>query len=175
MRTQAPWQVLVAGILAYFLIYCVLTISAAICIWLRWPHVSALLLFTSFAVLTFLVPLGLSWTSSAYKWLIPLHLAHQAFTVLIYAGHYAASGLNSSGRLVSKEFGDALYFSLATWSTLGATDLTVKVDIRSLPPLEALTCIFFLPVFTSILWKMLEDMTPPASEAFLDKNRNRDA
>jgi len=174
MRTQAPWQVLVAGLLAYVLLYWMLTISAAICIWLRWPHVSALLILTSFAVLTFLVPLGLSWKSSAYKLLIPLHLIHQVFTVLIYAGHYAVSGLNSSGSLVSKEFGDALYFSLATWSTLGAADLTVRVDIRSLPPLEALTCIFFLPVFTSVLWKMLEDMSPPPSEAFLDKKRNRD-
>lgn len=175
MRTQAPWQVLVAALLAYVLLYCVLTISAAICIWLRWPHVSAVLLFTSFAVLTFLGPLGLSWESSAYKWLIPLHLIHQVLTVLIYAGHYVASGLNSAGGLVSREFGDALYFSLATWSTLGAADLTVREDIRSLPPLEALTCIFFLPVFTSVLWKMLEDLTPPPSEAFLDKKRNRDA
>ena len=175
MRRKAPWQVLVTALLAYAMFYCVLTILSAICIWLRWPYVSALLLFASFAVITFLVPLGLSWKSSAYKWLIPLHLIHQVFTLLIYAGHYVESGLNSAGGLVSKEFGDALYFSLATWSTLGAADLAVRADIRSLPPLEALTCIFFLPVFTSILWKMLEDMTPPPSEAVLDRKRNRDA
>lgn len=135
---------------------------------------SSLLLFTSFAVLTVLVPLGLSWESSAYKWLIPLHLIHQGFTVLIYAGHYVASGLNAAGGLVSKEISDALYFSLATWSILGAADLTAREDIRSLPALEALTCIFFLPVFTSVLWKMLEDMTSAPSEAVLDRKTNRD-
>jgi hypothetical protein len=173
MRTRVPWQVLITVLLAYALFYCVLTVAAAICIWISWPHASALLLLASFLVLTFLVPLGLSWTSSAYKWLIPLHLVHQALTVLIYAGHYMTAGLNSAGGAVSKSFGDALYFSLATWSTLGAVDLTVGANIRSLPPLEALTCIFFLPVFTSVLWKMLEEMTPPSREAFLDKKRNR--
>ena len=175
MRMHAPWQVLITALLLYALIYVALTAAAALCIWPDWPHVSALLLLASFSVLSLLGPIGLSWTSTAYKWLIPLHLAHQLFAVLIYAGHYMNAGLITEAGTRSHDYLDALYFSLATWSTLGTSDFTAEPNIRFLPPLEALTCILFLPVFAAVFWKMLEDMTPPSQEAYLDKKRARDA
>jgi hypothetical protein len=171
MRVQVPWQVLVTVLLIYGVVYAVLTAAAAICIWFAWPFTSVLLLFGSFAILSFLAPIALSWTRSAYKVLIPLHVLHQLFTVLIYAGHYKSAGLGASSGARSHTFADAFYFSLATWSTLGASDLAVPRDIRLLPPLEALTCILFLPVFASVLWQMLQEMTAPPEQAYLDRRR----
>lgn len=171
MRTQVPWQVLIAVQMLYGIMYLVFTTAAAICIWLSWPLASVLLLFISFAVLSALGPIALNWTRNAYKVLIPLHLAHQLFTVLIYAGHYASAGLNVTTGGRSHSYADAFYFSLATWSTLGASDLTVPRDIRLLPPLEAFTCILFLPVFGAVFLQMLQEMTAPPEQAFLDKRR----
>ena len=172
MRFHAPWQVLVTVLLLYGIIYLLLTVAAAVCIWFSSPLVSVLLLFVSFAVLAALGPIALSWTRGAYKALIPLHIAHQLFTVLIYAGHYASSGLGLAAGGRSHSYVDAFYFSLATWSTLGAADLTVSREIRLLPPLEALTCILFLPVFGAVFWQTLQEMTAPPEEAFLDTRRS---
>ena len=173
MRTSAPWQVLITLLLLYVVIYVVLTAAAMICIWFEWPYISAALLLVSFSVLAMLGPIGLSWTSSAYKWLIPLHLSHQLLAVLIYAGHYRSFGLSKATGIQSHSYVDAVYFSLSTWSTLGTNDFAAAADIRFLPPLEALTCILFLPVFAAVFWRMLEDMTPPTNEAYLDKQRNK--
>ncbi len=173
MRFYAPWQTLVAALFLYALIYVLLTVFAVVCIWLSWSYISATLLFGAFAVLAFLGPLSLSWTRNSYRVLIPMHLLHQAATVLVYAAHYMRAGLSSSDGSLAQSYADAIYFSLTMWTTLGTNDFFVPKALRLLTALEALTAVLFLPVFAAVFWEMLQEMTPPPEEAFLDRSRGQ--
>lgn len=170
-----PWQMLVTVLFTYWLIYFLLTIGAVAVIWLGWPYVSAILLFASFAALSLIGPIHLSWTRASFRVLIPAHLGHQALTVLVYAAHYAHAGLSSTGGSISRAYLDALYFSLTIWTTLGSAEFTVARELRLLTALEALTAVLFLPIFAAVFWQMLHEMTAPPEEAFLDRRRQAES
>ena len=121
-------------------------------------------------------PFTLSWTRRRYTHLIAAHLGHQTVTVLVYAAHYSMTGLTvpTSGT-ISQTYWDAVYVSLAMWTTLGTNDYVVPKDLQLLTALEALTAVLFLPIFAANVWQMLHESTAPPEDAYLDrKQRERD-
>jgi Ion channel len=174
MRYSAPWQALVTVLLVQYVLYAFITLAAVGAIWMDLPYASSALLFAAFGVLAYVVPTHLSWSGNAYETLVPAHLFHQAVAVLVYAGHYSRIGLTSPDGTTSMSYGDAIYYSLCTWTTLGASDLFIGKGFRLLAALEALTAVLFVPVFTALVWQMMQAMAPPPGEAFLDRQRAKE-
>lgn len=173
MHSNVPWQVHAGIIVVYWIVYAVLLIFAVACVWLQWPYIGAVSLLLSFAVLSFAIPLNLNFGRHLFPHILISHLIHQLATVLIYAGYFAKGGLRDTGGTVSGSFSDALYFSLATWTTLGAGDLMPSSALRLLVTFEALTAVLFLPVFAALFWMFLQESTVSPSESQLAKWRRR--
>ena len=173
MHHKMPWQVLAGIIVVYWIAYAVSLIFAVACIWLQWPYIGAVSLLFSFAILAFAIPLNLNLDRHLFPHILICHLIHQLATVLIYAGYFAMGGLRDTGGIVSESFSDALYFSLATWTTLGAGDLMPSTALRLLVTIEALTAVLFLPVFAALFWMFLQEATVSPSETHLAKWQHR--
>ena len=176
MRGHAPWQALLAAIFVHWAAYGLIALFAIACIWFGWPYVSAIALLAGFATLSMLGPFTLSWTRRSFTHLIAAHLGHQALAVLVYAAHYSMAGLTvpTSGA-ITRSFWDAVYVSLAMWTTLGTNDYAVPKYLQLLTAIEALTAVLFVPIFAANVWQMLHESTAPPEEAYLDrKQRERD-
>lgn len=159
MRQTVPWQILVTVVMMLWASYGLLAIGAIVTTLLFWPNITAVLLITGFAVLTLIGPVHLSWNGRAFNVLVPAHLFHQAFFLVIFGFHYSHVGLTRSTGGLSYSFYDGLFFSLSAWTTLGASDLSVPVAVRWLPLIQAGTALLFLPIFGAVFWEMLNAMT----------------
>jgi len=169
MRVSAPWQVLISQILLYIAIYILLSVGAIICIWLRWPYISGVLLLAATFFQTFAVPASLNWTRGSYKYLIPWQFAHMMLTILIYAGHYSRAGMLRPDGSRSNYYSDALYFSVSIWTTLGTGEFAVPPYLRLLTGLEAMMGTLFLPFIAALFWQLLQEGTAPPEEAYLER------
>jgi len=132
MNRQIPWQALAATILLYWIGYGVFMAVSVACVFAGWPYVGVCFLFLALLTLAFLIPLSLNFERHLFGKLLLVHAAHQVASMLIFSGYYLSVGLrDESGKGVAS-FLDALYFSIAAWTTLGASEFSVPGSYRLL-------------------------------------------
>ena len=78
-----------------------------------------------------------------------------ALFINVFARFYQELGLIKSG-VVVHSFSDALYFSVATWTTLGAGDLTPVAELRFWVVTQALYSYFFMAILIAAILAQLK-------------------
>ncbi len=76
--------------------------------------------------------------------------------VLVFARHYQFHGFRETEEGSFPSFGEALYFSVVTWTTLGFGDLTPTPAIRPVAALQALLGYVFLGVLVGSVGELLK-------------------
>ena len=167
-----PWQ----GVLAYgflretvFVAAMLLSVISGYFDW--WVLFTVLFLAGGFFIIIQLIPVMLNLSRTYFVFVASNFFVHVSVTIIAFALHHKSAGL--IGRLgpVEPSFGDALYFSVTTFTTLGYGDLQPIPAMRLATSIEALAGMISMALFVSMIWLWCQENLVPKEMAFFDGNR----
>ena len=167
-----PWQ----GVLAYgfvretvFVAAMLLSVISGYFDW--WVPFTVLFLAGGFFIIIQLIPVMLNLSRTYFVFVASNFFVHVSVTIIAFALHHKSAGL--IGRLgpVEPSFGDALYFSVTTFTTLGYGDLQPIPAMRLATSIEALAGMISMALFVAMIWLWCQENLVPKEMAFFDGNR----
>lgn len=120
------------------------------------PLATAALIGAMLGLIIRAIPLNLAWDQTQFGRLLRWLGYYSLLAVGVYAAHYYRLGV-SAGEPNVVRAEDAVYLSVATWTTTGVSDLTVPRNVRWLVSVQSLNGIITIAVTISMLWLWCEE------------------
>jgi len=144
--------------------------------------VAAVTLMVLFAVLTMSIPVLLAWNKLRFRGVVWTFVVFMAFSVFVFALIYDRTGLVVGDSVQDVSLGEAVYFSVTTWATLGYGDYTVPRSAQLITSAETVMGYLSMGVFIAVLamWvsaglqahlKYLQELPDRAREAMRELSK----
>lgn len=174
MLSDEHWQSALAVCIVNVLLFslCML-LSVASGFW-DWPVlVTSFTLFSGILITIGTIPAVLNLSRSFFHVAVAMLLSLVATILLSFALHYRAIGIIGPEGAISREFRDALYFSVTTFTTLGYGDFRALPAQRLNTSIEAIFGLLTVALTSSLIWLWCQENMVPAEMAFFDGDRRR--
>jgi hypothetical protein len=167
-----PWQGAVTQGFVLTVVSGLLLLISGILGFFGWlPFLAVVLLLTALVIIVGLIPLFMNLSRSFFPLLFCCLLVHVLVTVLTGALYFRSTGIIDQTGALDRNFGNCFYFSLNTWTTLGASDFRVHPTLRLFSSCEALIGLATFAIALAILWLWCTENMIPKEQALFDGNR----
>jgi len=172
---NVPWQwAITMGVMNTIASGVLLLISFVLGIFGWLPYVALLLQLASLVIIVSLIPLFMNLSREFFKWIFVFLLVHVFMTVLTCSLYYRRDGILDEHGTTVTALKDCFYFSLNTWTTVGAADLRVQPSLRLFSSCEALIGLVTFAIIIAMVWLWCtENMIPKELALFDGMRRNR--
>jgi len=123
---------------------------------LDWPVATAVLVASMLGLFVRAIPLNLAWDKTQFGRLLRWLAYYSLLAIAVYAAHYYRLGV-SAGQPNVIRAEDAVYLSVATWTTTGASDLTIPRHARWLVSVQSMNGLVAIAVAISMIWLWCEE------------------
>jgi len=117
-------------------------------------YIVPVFLLFALSVMIPLIPAELNWSKRLYSGILVKIILYQTVSLICYAIIYF---INREDFVGIRDFEDAIYFSITTWTTLGYGEITPPDGLKLITSFEALNGLITIPVFGAFVWKYCSD------------------